>query len=144
MWIACLTEHLPYPFCARKTQNRTTRQQQPYAMLLTISTENDNDSWCRSHWETLRDPQWRNIYVRMYEVWCTWPAHPQYSGQHSWQQVLSEVTRSHCIAFLNGTMTTLPLHPGSWLCKESFRGQCTKIWTRAKIVLRGLKFHSYF
>jgi len=32
--------------------------------------------------------------------------HPQYSGQHSWQQVLPEVTRSHCTAFLNGTMTT--------------------------------------
>jgi hypothetical protein len=106
MWIACLTQRLPYAFCVKKAQKRTTRKQQPYAMLFTISTENGNDSWCRSHWETLRDPQWRSINVRMFEVWCNCPAHPQYSGQHSRQQVLYEVTRSHCIVFLNGTITT--------------------------------------
>jgi hypothetical protein len=43
MWIACLTQRLPYAFCARKAQEKTTGQQQPYAMLFTISKENDND-----------------------------------------------------------------------------------------------------
>ena len=64
MWIACLTLCSPCEFCARMAQESMTSEQQPNATLFTMSTENANDILCRSHWDTLSDPQWRSINVR--------------------------------------------------------------------------------